>query len=60
MKKKKLTTASGRPISEFENSMTVGNRGPVLLQDYLLHEGHSMFLEETQKFNTELIKFALK
>ena len=22
------------------------------------HSGHSMFLEETQKFNTELIKFA--
>ena len=30
MKKKKLTTASGRPYSEFENSMTVGSRGRVL------------------------------
>src|SRR5659263_552310 len=46
MKKKKLTTASGRPISEFENSMTVGNRGPVLLQDYLLHEDMAHFNRE--------------
>src|SRR5659263_452287 len=46
MKKKKLTTASGRPISEFENSMTVGNRGPVLLQDYFLHEDMAHFNRE--------------
>ena len=46
MKKKKLTTASGRPYSEFENSMTVGNRGPVLLQDYFLHEDMAHFNRE--------------
>ena len=36
--KKKLTTASGRPYAENENTMTVGPRGPILLQDYILHE----------------------
>lgn len=46
MKNKKLTTAGGRPITEFENSMTVGNRGPILLQDYLLHEDMAHFNRE--------------
>jgi catalase len=46
MEKKKLTTASGRPYTEYENSMTVGNRGPILLQDYLLHEDMAHFNRE--------------
>ncbi len=46
MKKRKLTTASGRPYCEFENSMTVGNRGPILLQDYFLHEDLAHFNRE--------------
>ena len=46
MDKKKLTTASGRPFYEFENSMTVGNRGPILLQDYFLHEDLAHFNRE--------------
>ena len=46
MGKKKLTTASGRPYTEFENSMTVGNRGPILLQDYFLHEDMAHFNRE--------------
>jgi len=46
MGKKKLTTASGRPYSEFENSMSVGNRGPILLQDYFLHEDMAHFNRE--------------
>ena len=46
MKKKKLTTASGRPYNEFENSMTIGERGPVLLQDYFLHEDMAHFNRE--------------
>ncbi|MDB5222433.1 MAG: Catalase [Chitinophagaceae bacterium] len=46
MEKKKLTTASGKPYYEFENSMTVGNRGPVLLQDFLLHEDMAHFNRE--------------
>lgn len=46
MQKKKLTTAGGRPYTEFENSMTVGNRGPILLQDYFLHEDMAHFNRE--------------
>ncbi len=46
MAKKKLTTASGRPYTEFENSMTTGGRGPVLLQDYFLHEDMAHFNRE--------------
>lgn len=46
MKKKKLTTASGRPYFEFENSMTVGSRGPILIQDYYLHEDMAHFNRE--------------
>ena len=45
-KKKKLTTASGRPFTEFDNSQTVGPRGPVLLQDYFLHEDMAHFNRE--------------
>ena len=46
MEKKKLTTASGRPYTEFENSQSVGNRGPILLQDYFLHEDMAHFNRE--------------
>ncbi len=46
MENKKLTTASGMPYSEFENSMTIGNRGPILLQDFLLHEDMAHFNRE--------------
>jgi catalase len=46
MDKKKLTTASGRPYFENENSMTVGPRGPILLQDYILHEKMAHFNRE--------------
>lgn len=44
--KKKLTTASGRPYVEQENTMTVGPRGPVLIQDYILHEKMAHFNRE--------------
>ncbi|MTI31989.1 catalase [Xanthovirga aplysinae] len=43
---KKLTTASGRPYLENDNSMTVGPRGPILLQDYFLHEKMAHFNRE--------------
>ena len=46
MENKKLTTASGKPYYEFENSMTVGKRGPILLQDFLLHEDMAHFNRE--------------
>ncbi|MES2730127.1 MAG: catalase [Bacteroidota bacterium] len=44
--KRKLTTASGRPYAENENSMTVGPRGPILLQDFILHEKMAHFNRE--------------
>jgi catalase len=46
MAKRKLTTASGRPYTEVENSLTIGNRGPILLQDYFLHEAMAHFNRE--------------
>lgn len=46
MENKKLTTASGKPYYEHENSMTVGQRGPILLQDFLLHEKMAHFNRE--------------
>ncbi len=42
----KLTTASGRPYYENENSMSAGERGPLLLQDYILHEKMAHFNRE--------------
>lgn len=43
---KKLTTASGSPYFEHENSQTVGARSPVLLQDFYLHENLAHFVRE--------------
>ena len=45
-KKKKLTTASGRPYFENQDSQTAGPRGPILLQDYYLHEKLAHFNRE--------------
>lgn len=36
--KKKLTTSAGAPVSNNQNSITAGERGPVLIQDYKLLE----------------------
>ena len=44
--KQKLTTASGIPYTENENSMTAGPRGPVLIQDFILHEKMAHFNRE--------------
>jgi catalase len=46
MKNKKLTTGAGKPYFENEDSMTAGPRGPVLLQDYYLHEKLAHFNRE--------------
>src|SRR6202045_656654 len=43
-----LTTASGAPVVDNQNSITAGPRGPVLLQDYWL-------LEKLATFNRERI-----
>jgi catalase len=45
-KNKKLTTAAGRPYYENEDSMTVGRRGPILLQDIYLQEKLAHFNRE--------------
>lgn len=42
----KLTTASGRPYVNNENTMSAGPRGPLLLQDYILHEKMAHFNRE--------------
>jgi catalase len=35
---KKLTTASGIPYFHHEDTQRVGPRGPLFLQDFILHE----------------------
>lgn len=46
MDKKTLTTASGAPIADNQNSRTAGKRGPVLLDDYRLVEHLAHFNRE--------------
>lgn len=41
-----MTTNSGRPVGDNQNSMTVGPRGPVLMEDYLLFEKMAQFNRE--------------
>ena len=43
---KKLTTAFGIPVGDDQNTMTAGNRGPVLMQDVHLLEKLSHFDRE--------------
>ncbi|XCI75439.1 MAG: catalase [Flavobacteriales bacterium] len=43
---KKLTTASGIPYIHHEDTMSVGPKGPLLLQDYILHENLAHFNRE--------------
>jgi catalase len=47
-KQKKITTAAGIPVSDNQNSLTVGERGPTLMQDHVL-------LEKLAHFNRERI-----
>ncbi|RYE24465.1 MAG: catalase [Sphingobacteriales bacterium] len=42
----RLTTASGIPYHDNEDSMSVGPRGPLLLQDFILHEKMAHFNRE--------------
>src|SRR5699024_2718185 len=46
--KKKLTTAAGAPVSNYENSQTAGERGRMVLQDV-------WFLEKMGHFGREVI-----
>src|SRR6266542_3877634 len=43
---KKLTTASGIPYYYNEDTMSVGQRGPLLVQDFILHEKMAHFNRE--------------
>ena len=45
---KKLTGVFGHPVSDRENSMTAGPRGPLLMQDIY-------FLEQMSQFDREVM-----
>jgi len=45
-KKKTLTTAAGRPVGDNQNSLTVGPRGPIVFEDFLLFEKMAHFNRE--------------
>jgi len=49
---KTLTTASGIPVADNQNSLTAGERGPILMQDFYL-------MEKLAHFNRERILNAL-
>lgn len=44
--KHRITTASGRPYTENENTLSAGSRGPLLLEDVILHEKMAHFNRE--------------
>ena len=48
MSQSRLTTASGIPLADNQNSLSAGPRGPLLLQDFQL-------IEKLQHFNRERI-----
>ena len=48
MEKKKMTTASGRPVADNQNVQTAGRPGPMLMQD-------PWFLEKLSHFDREVI-----
>ena len=48
MEKKKMTTASGRPVADNQNVQTAGRPGPMLLQD-------PWFLEKLSHFDREVL-----
>src|SRR5712691_6811066 len=41
-----LTTAAGIPVSDNQNALTAGPRGPLLVQDWQLFEKHAHFNRE--------------
>src|SRR5260370_22979325 len=45
-KKKIMTTDAGRPVGDNQNSLTVGPRGPIVFEDYLLFEKMAHFNRE--------------
>src|ERR1700733_8918360 len=45
-KKQTMTTDAGRPVGDNQNSLTVGPRGPVVFEDFLLFEKMAHFNRE--------------
>src|SRR5258708_25735625 len=45
-KKRIMTTDAGRPVGDNQNSLTVGPRGPVVFEDFLLFEKMAHFNRE--------------
>jgi catalase len=45
-KPRKLTTSGGIPVPDNQNSLTAGERGPLLVQDWQLFEKHAHFNRE--------------
>jgi len=45
-KKNTLTTNAGCPVTHYEDTQSVGARGPLLLQDFFLHEKLAQFNRE--------------
>jgi len=45
-KSKVMTTDAGRPVGDNQNSLTVGDRGPILFEDFLLFEKMAHFNRE--------------
>jgi len=44
--KKRLTTEAGAPVNHYQDTQSAGARGPLLLQDYFLHEKLATFNRE--------------
>ena len=44
--KRIMTTDAGRPVGDNQNSLTVGPRGPVVFEDFLLFEKMAHFHRE--------------
>ena len=53
MDSKKLTLSNGSPYYEHQDSQTVGPRGPVLMQDFILQENLAHFVRERIPERTE-------
>src|ERR1700712_4692511 len=41
-----MTTDAGRPVGDNQNSLTVGHRGPIVFEDFLLFEKMAHFNRE--------------
>src|ERR1700731_3840783 len=46
MKSKVMTTDAGRPVGDNQNSLTLGDRGPIVFEDFLLFEKMAHFNRE--------------